>query len=167
MYELMIILMIILFFVTIVLSSRYFYLLEIKQFTKKIMKVLDVNVLELNYSYEQMVYFYSLPSNIPSLRDATRADISIEYEYESLFFRQLKGIKINVETNKEKVLLAYLSVKDFRFPSLDLLLENGKIDEFSYMKISIYKLIHRKTIQDIIEEVYRQMQLGRYEQISH
>ncbi|MEQ6378441.1 hypothetical protein RZN25_16640, partial [Bacillaceae bacterium S4-13-56] len=146
----------------LVFSSRYFYILDIKFFGKKIMKALQLNVLELNYSFEQMVYFYSLPSSIPVLKYADKNDISIGFDYDSLLFRHLKGIKIYVSHGNEKVVLAYLSANDFRLPSLDLLLEEGKLDEDSYLKISIFKLIHPNTLEEITDEVFKQVQVGRY-----
>lgn len=163
MNEFVVILTIVTFMVIVVLSGRYFYLIEIKQSTKRIISKLNIDIFNLNYSFEQMVYFYSLPSNIPVLKDAKRTDIFIKYDYASLLFQQLNGIKVYVKTGSDKVLLAYLNTKDFRLPSLDVLMEEGKINESTYRKLSISMLIHKKTMDEITDEVYKQMQVGRYQ----
>lgn len=154
------------FLLTLLVSSRFFYLLEVKYSGKKIVNSLHINILELNYSFEQMVYFYTLPSNISIIKEATIENITIDFDYDSLLFSYLKGIKIHVQSDHEKILLAYLAAKDFRLPSLDLLLEEGKLDNASYLKVSIYKLIHQQTLDDITEEVYKQIQVGRYDQVE-
>ncbi|GGM23580.1 hypothetical protein GCM10011351_06700 [Paraliobacillus quinghaiensis] len=152
------------FVLTILMTSRYFYLLDIKLQARKIMKRLDINIAELNYSFEQISYFYTLPSNITALKSARKENILIEYDYDSILFQQLKGIKIYVEQqDKHDLLLAYLTINDFRLPSLDVLMEEEKIDENSYLKISIYKLIHPVTIKQIKDEVYKQILIGRYD----
>ncbi|MBP3949550.1 hypothetical protein [Bacillus suaedae] len=166
MSEFIIIITVLLFSVTILATSRFFYLLEIRQTNKKLMHKLNIDILELNYSFEQMVFFYSLPSIFPTIKNAHKKDLIIEFDYQNHLFQQLSGINVFIKSDKEKLLLAYLPTNDFRLPSLDLLLQQGKIDETEYNKISIFKLIHPKTLQEIKDEVYKQIRVGRYEKIE-
>lgn len=163
MNEIIIPFMAIFFIVTIVITGKYFYMLEVKRAAKKLKTTLQVNALELNYSFEQMIFFHSLPSNIPALKNSRIENLAIEFEYRSFIFRRLQGIKIYVKNEKETILLAFLPTNDFRFPTLDLLLKEGKIDETAYLKIATYRLMHPKTLNEITEEVYKQMKTGRYQ----
>lgn len=163
MNEIIILIMAILFIVIIVFTGRFFYIHEVKAAAKKLQTSHQVNALELNYSFEQMIFFHSLPSNIPTLRNAKKENLSIEFEYQSIIFQQLQGIKIYVKRKGETILLAFLPTNDFRFPTLDLLQKEGKIDDTAYLKIATYRLIHPKTLSEISEEVYKQMKIGRYQ----
>ena len=146
----------------IIATGRFFYLLEVKLVAKKLIKNLKINPLNQNYSLEQIVYFHSLPSTIPFINNAKKENISIKHDYDSLLFQQLNGIEINIKGKHETILLAYLSTKDFRFPSLDLLMKEGKIDAISYVKIATYRLAHSDTLNEIVDEVYKHIQIGRY-----
>jgi len=150
------------FIITLIVSGRFFYLLEVRTTARKLLNSLKLDVLNINYSFEQMVFFHSLPSNIQMLRESKKEDIIIKYDYELLTFDQFKGIKLFIENNDESLFLGYLPINDFRFPILDLLLKNGDIDERSYHKVAIYKLIHPNTLEEISAEVYKQIHLGRY-----
>ncbi len=152
---------VLLFVLTIVVSGRYFYGLELRTKANKLTRSLGLKIAELDYSFEQIVYFASLPSNIPTIRNASRANLVIKLDYKSLFFPRLSGLKIYIKTDTERIILAYLPIKDFRLPSLDPLLEQGKIDESDYQKISICRLIHPATLKEISEEVFQQIQVGR------
>lgn len=159
-----IVLSIILIFITVlIISGRFFYLLEVRAVAKKLLKTFKLDVLNLNYSFEQMVFLNSLPSNIPILSKSKKGDVIIKYDYNLLAFNQLKGIKVYIEYEHESLLLGYLNIKDFRFPTLDLLLKNGDINEELYQKVAIYKLIHPSTLDEITTEVFKQIHLGRYE----
>jgi hypothetical protein len=159
--EFSVIAVVFIFLATILLSSRFFYVMELKSYAKKLKQSLGVSVIELDYSFDQMVYFVSLPSNSPIIKNAKREDISIEYDYTSFFFPKLSGISIYIHNKREKEMLAYLSIKDFRLPKLDQMLEGGKLSEKEYLKVSMYKLIHENTMKEISEEVYKQIQVGR------
>lgn len=163
MSEIIILFMAILFIVIIILTGRYFYILEVRAAAKKLRRSLHVDALELNYSFEQMIFFHSLPSNIPTIKNAKQENLSIEFEYRSFIFQQLIGIKVYVKNGNESILLAFLPTKDFRFPTLDSLQKQGKIDDMTYLKIATYRLIHPKTLHEISEEVYKQMKIGRYQ----
>ncbi|UOY94348.1 hypothetical protein MUG87_09770 [Ectobacillus sp. JY-23] len=145
----------------ILLSGRFFYALELKRFTNKLLRMHCHSVLDLDFSFEQMVYFVSLPSNIPAICNADKADLVVEFDYTSLLFPSLAGIQIRVKTEQDNRLLAYLPIKDFRLPALDQLLERGKIDKEAYLKIARYKLMHKQTIMEILEEVHKQMTTNR------
>ncbi|HLO12472.1 MAG TPA: hypothetical protein VK190_09675 [Pseudoneobacillus sp.] len=149
------------FITTIVLSSCLFYKVELKTLTNKVMKDLSLKIVELDFSFEQMVYFISLPSNLPVIKMAKKEDLSLELEYSSLFFPRLTGVKIYIQTNDEYVILSYLPIKDFRLPKLDQLLESGKINQTDYFNISSTKLMHPSTLNQIKDEVYKQLQLGK------
>jgi hypothetical protein len=155
--------MLVIFVAVMVLSSRFFYNLELKSYTKKISKVLQLDILELSYSFDQMVYFISLPSNLAIISNARKEDVYIKCEYTSFYLPELVGIRIYIQSQQEDLLLAYLPIKDFRLPKLDSLLEQGSINEAEYLKISMNKLIHPATLTEITEEVYKQLQVGKSE----
>lgn len=152
---------VLLFVLTIVASGRYFYGLELRTTARRLTRALNLEIPKLDYSFEQIVYFASLPSNIPSIRNASRDNLVIKLDYKSLFFPRLSGLKIYIKTDTERIILAYLPIKDFRLPVLDQILEQGKINESDYQKISICKLIHPATLREISEEVFQQIQVGR------
>ncbi|MNO85493.1 hypothetical protein D3C76_768660 [compost metagenome] len=145
----------------LLLSSRFFCFVEMKSVAVRITKSLGLNIVELDYSFEQIVYFVSLPSNIPTLKNAKQEDLVIKLDYRSLFFPRLTGIKIFIKTEEEDIIISYLPTKDFRLPVLDQILEQGKINRDDYLKISTYKLIHQTTLNEIAEESYKQIRLGR------
>ncbi|SDF60247.1 hypothetical protein SAMN04488542_11391 [Fontibacillus panacisegetis] len=145
----------------LLLSSRFFCFVEMKSVAVRITKSLGLNIVDLDYSFEQIVYFVSLPSNIPTLKNAKQEDLVIKLDYRSLFFPRLTGIKIFIKTEEENIIISYLPTKDFRLPVLDQILEQGKINRDDYLKISTYKLIHQTTLNEIAEESYKQIRLGR------
>lgn len=161
MFGIMILFITFVFMATILLTNRYFYFWELKSSTLKLARELNLNIFELNFSFEQMVYFISLPTNIPTIKNAKLNDIVIEFDYISPFFPKLSGIKISIQSITEKRTLAYLPTKLFRLPALSQLLQQGKISIEDYLKISSYKLIHPSTIEEIKKEVYLQLQQGR------
>lgn len=152
---------IVVFCVLILISNRFFYYVEMKTVAVRITKSLGLNIVDLDYSFEQIVYFVSLPSNIPDIKNAKQEDLVIKLDYRSLFFPRLVGIKIYIKTDQENIMISYLPIKDFRLPVLDQILEQGVINEDDYLKISAYKLIHQRTLQEIAEETYNQIRLGR------
>ncbi|WP_085506555.1 hypothetical protein [Thalassobacillus devorans] len=151
----------VLFLSVILFSSRHFYYSELKQFAKRIETRHGINLAGLNFSFEQMVYFISLPSNIPLLKKAGQEDVVIRFDYGSLLCPRVSGIEVVVETGNEHMSLAYLPIKDFRLPTLDKMFEEGKIDEKAYLKLSAAKLMEAETIKEIKEEVYQQIRRNR------
>ncbi|MGV2938919.1 hypothetical protein AB5I83_04960 [Mesobacillus sp. LC4] len=162
MIELALILAALFFFLASALTSRPMYILSQKYYSKRVTNHYGFRVSDLHYSYDQMVYFISLPTTLPYIRDALKEDLIIEQDYSSYFFPLLKGIKISLKQNGEKLFLAYLPIGNFRLPHLDKLQQEGTIDEQTYLRISTTKLLHRDTLQEVREEVYKQLQVGRY-----
>jgi hypothetical protein len=149
---------ILIFLATILLSSRFFYKSALKSVATRLSDQLKLDIAQVNFSYEQMVYLVSFPSSLPIIKDAEREDLQMEYEYSSFFFPKLTGIKVSLHKGNEQLTLAYLPIKDFRLPKLDQLLEQGAISEKEYLMLSTWKLIHPKTLQEIVIEVFKQME---------
>lgn len=160
--EVTLLIIILAFLSLIMLSSRYFYILNIKVSTKKLMLLHQFDALTLSYSFEQIIYFHPLPSNIPTIKYAKKKDILIKYDYHFFFSPYLRGIHIYIGNDQQKILLAYLATNHLRFPTLDILMKQEKIDKDSYLKVSTYRLIHPQTLQEVTNEVYHQMKIGRY-----
>ncbi|MEK4513366.1 hypothetical protein EJP82_08855 [Paenibacillus anaericanus] len=156
-----VIVVVLIFASIIILSSRFFYSMELQAVTRRLTKSHGFQILKLDYSFEQIVYFVSLPTNIPTIRNAKQEDVVIKLDYRDLLFPRLLGIKIYIKTDMKHIILAYLPIKDFRLPALDQILEQGKIDGQDYLKISTYKLMHKTTLEQISDEVYKQIQVGR------
>ncbi len=154
-------LIILLFIFTILLSSKFFYIGELKIFARRISSLYGLDIINLDFSFEQMVYFVSLPSHSPIMKNVELSDIHIEYDYTSLFLPELSGIQVYINVESEKMLIAYLATKDFRVPKLDQMQEQRKINSTGYLKISSYKLVNQKTIKEITNEVYNQIHSGK------
>ena len=152
---------IIIFIVIVLSTSRIFYLMELKNFTRKMTRKLGLDILDLSYSFDQMVYVVALPSSIEKIKNANKKDILIDCEYTSYFSPELLGIKIHIKSDTGNQTIAYLPIKSFRLPKLDKLLGQGKINDAGYLKISTYKLIHKTTLNEISEEIYKQLIYNR------
>lgn len=162
MIEMTFIMAVIVFLMTAGLTSRPFYDFSMKKYTKRVTSKFGFKVSDLHYSYDQMIYFISLPTTLPYVKSADKEDLIIEQDYSSFFYPVLKGIKIFLKFNGQKLYLAYLPIGNFRLPHLDKLQQEGSIDEETYLKISTSKLLHPKTLTEVREEVYKQLQFGRY-----
>ena len=162
MIELALILAFLFFFLASALTSRPLYILSQIFYSKRVTAQYGFKVSDLHYSYDQMVYFISLPTTLPYIKDAFMEDLIIEQDYSSYFFPLLKGIKVSLKQNEEKLFIAYLPIGNFRLPHLDKLQQDGTIDEQTYLRISTSKLLHRNTLKEVREEVYKQLQVGRY-----
>ncbi|MEH7443763.1 hypothetical protein V7201_15730 [Bacillus sp. JJ1122] len=162
MIEMTFIMAVIVFLMTAGLTSRPFYDFSMKKYTKRVTSKFGFKVSDLHYSYDQMIYFISLPTTLPYVKAADKEDLIIEQDYSSFFYPVLKGIKISLKFNEQKLYLAYLPIGNFRLPHLDKLQQEGDIDEQIYLKISTSKLLHPKTLNEVREEVYKQLQIGRY-----
>jgi hypothetical protein len=160
--ELALILASLFFFLVSALTSRPLYNLSQKYYSKRVTAHYGFKVSDLHYSYDQMIYFISLPTTLPYIKDALKEDLVIEQDYSSYFFPLLKGIKISLKQHGTKLYIAYLPIGSFRLPHLDKLQQEGTIDEHTYLRISTSKLLHRDTLQEVREEVYKQLQVGRY-----
>lgn len=163
MNQLIIVFLFILTYTTVTIgTAKYFYLLNIKTATNRFLKKKQENLMELHYSFEQIIYFYQLPSNISLIKHATQDQLTLKYDYSNVPFVQLNGIYLQIETGNDPIILAYLPIKNFMLPYLDEKRKDGEISESLITKISIAKLIHEKTLQEIKNEVYNQIQFGRY-----
>lgn len=162
MIEMALILAFLFFFLASALTSRPFYILSQIYYSKRVTKQYGFKVSDLHYSYDQMVYFISLPTTLPYIKEALKEDLIIEQDYSSYFFPLLRGVKVSLKQNGEKLFLAYLPIGNFRLPHLDKLQQDGTIDKQTYIRISTSKLLHRNTLKEVREEVYKQLQVGRY-----
>ncbi|RSD25379.1 hypothetical protein [Mesobacillus subterraneus] len=144
------------------LTSRPLYNYSMKNYSKRVSSKYGFSVSDLHYSYDQMIYFISLPTTLPYVRSATKEDLIIEQDYSSFFYPSLKGIRISLKQDGKSLNLAYLPIGNFRLPHLDKLQQEGRIDEEAYLKISTTKLLQAGTLQEVREEVYKQLQVGRY-----
>lgn len=162
MIELAFILATLFFFMASALTSRPLYNLSQKHYSNRVTAHYGFKVSELHYSYDQMIYFISMPTTLPYIKNALKEDLVIEQDYSSYFFPVLKGIKISLKQNGENMYLAYLPIGNFRLPHLDKLQQEGTIDEQTYLRISTSKLLDHSTLQEVREEVYKQLQVGRY-----
>lgn len=162
MIELAFILATLFFFMASALTSRPLYSLSQKHYSNRVTAHYGFKVSELHYSYDQMIYFISMPTTLPYIKNALKEDLVIEQDYSSYFFPVLKGIKISLKQNGENMYLAYLPIGNFRLPHLDKLQQEGTIDEQTYLRISTSKLLDHSTLQEVREEVYKQLQVGRY-----
>jgi hypothetical protein len=150
------------FFIASALTSRPLYNLSQKLYANRVTVQYGFRVSELHYSYDQMIYFISMPTTLPYIKNALKEDLIIEQDYTSYFFPVLKGIKISLKQNEDNLYLAYLPIGNFRLPHLDKLQQEGTIDEQTYLRISTSKLLDPGTLQEVREEVYKQLQVGRY-----
>ncbi|WP_226676330.1 hypothetical protein [Mesobacillus jeotgali] len=162
MIELAFILATLVFFMVSALTSRPLYNLSQKHYSNRVTAHYGFKVSDLHYSYDQMIYFISMPTTLPYIKNALKEDLVIEQDYSSYFFPVLKGIKISLKQNSENMYLAYLPIGNFRLPHLDKLQHEGTIDEQTYLRISTSKLLDPGTLQEVREEVYKQLQVGRY-----
>jgi hypothetical protein len=150
------------FVLTSIMTSRPMYTLSMKNYSKRVTSQYAIRIADLHYSYDQMIYFISLPTTLPYIKAAVKEDLIIEQDYSSFFYPELKGIKISLDHEGEKLYLAYLPIGNFRLPHLDKLQQDGSIDEEAYLKISTTKLLHPDTLQEVRDEVFKQLQVGRY-----
>lgn len=155
-------LIIILTTLTIIFTAKYFYLLHVRIITIRTLKKHQVVLADLHYSFEQIVFFHTLPSQIEAINKAKRNQFRLKYDYDEFIFIKLNGIYIEIETDDEPIILAYLPLKNFMLPFLDEKINEGTIDHPLSKKISLAKAIHPDTSKEMINEVYNQVQYGRY-----
>jgi hypothetical protein len=105
--EIVFILASLIFFMASALTSRPLYNLSQKYYSYRVTAYYGFKVSDLHYSYDQMIYFISMPTTLPYIKDALKEDLVIEQDYSSYFFPVLKGIKISLKQNGENMYLAY------------------------------------------------------------
>ncbi|SDC29982.1 hypothetical protein SAMN05421734_10682 [Pelagirhabdus alkalitolerans] len=145
-----------------IMTSKYFYFLNITKTTENLLNKYCTKLEDLDYSFEEIVYFYSLPSHISAINQATKSQFKIKLDYSHFLMTQLNGVYIEIESDHASIMLAYLPVDDFMLPFLDELLNAKKIGPRTSQKVSQAKLIHPDTLNEIVNEVYNQVQFGRY-----
>lgn len=157
------ILSIAIFVITTFFGSKHFYYLYLRTFSNKALAKLDLQLADLNFSFEEITYLIALPSNNPVIATASREDLHFKKESLSLLYPTIEGIKIfvkNIERGDQ--MIAYLSTDNFRLPLLEKSLYTNEISEEVYHKICSYKLIHPSTLNEILDEVYLQIRSNRY-----
>lgn len=142
----------------VILTSNYFYLIETKSVAKKTLKRLNISSSQLNFTLEKLVFFESITSHHSVISHAKKENIIIKYDYDSLLFQELKGIRILIRGEHETILLAYLTVDDFRLPLLYLLQYENKISESLHRTVAINQLSLPETIAEIKTEIYVRLQ---------
>lgn len=152
---------VLLFLLFLVIGGRHFYWLMLQAEARRLARRHDLDLYKLACPFEQIIYFVSMPSQVPEIRHADKENLVIKPDYRSLLFPQLAGLKIFIRTGGEPILLAYLAMKDFRLAALDQLQEQKVIGEAEYRKLAACKLIHPATLEEISDEVSQQIQRGR------
>lgn len=151
----------VIFALVLILTGRFFYKLAVglkaKYYQRKLKFCLD----NLNFSYEQISYFVTKNSNFRFVGDINTDHFFLDFHYSSVLFPELRGIKICINNDNEKKVLAYLAVEKFRCPKLDKYLQEDKISQIAYQNISCYKLLQKDTQKKVINHAYNQFQVGR------
>ena len=146
-----------LFAIAIIFYSRPLLYAVLRWKTERRLISFKMQLKDLHFSFEEMTYFISLPNRMPLLKNASEDDINTEADYTSFIFPEVKGLKIYVEKNKEEMLVSYMSMENFRFPYLDKLLYEEKINVRQYKEMSGSILLHPHTRNEFKKEVYRQI----------
>lgn len=163
MNELLFMFHLMLFIGTTILFSQYFYVRTIKADATKIAKSLHFDIVDLPYTFDQLIYFIALPPYLPGVELVQLNDLYVKRHFSSTFFPRLNGLIIYLNTDGEEKMIAHLVVKKFRIPYLDRLKLHGHLDEDKYAKIIATKLMHPTTEQELLEEVLKQLRVGRYD----
>lgn len=151
------------FLLTILITGRYFYFKEIHATARRKMKQFDLTLEGIDCSFEQIVYFITLPSHLPVTEEATKESIRLKYDVEKGAFPRLIGLKVYIETKADTLMIAYLSIEQFRIPTLDRLYVNEEMTKDTYRKIASAKMMLPGTHEEIIDEVYHQLKVGQFE----
>lgn len=145
----------------ILFTARFFYLYNIRMTTKRILSRINIHPSELNFALEKLVFFESLTSHHPIINQVKKENIIIKHDYDSLLFQQINGLKVLIKGEKETILLAYLTVDDFRLPLLDLLQYEGILNDTQHRIISINQLTLLETVYEIKTEIYARLQQNK------
>ncbi|SIS39779.1 hypothetical protein [Salimicrobium flavidum] len=151
------------FLLTVLLTGRYFYFQEIRSTARRNMKELEVELEKIDCSFEQLVYFITLPSHLPITENAAKEDIHLKYDVEQGMFPRLIGLKVYIENRKDTLMIAYLSMEQFRIPMLDRLYAREEMTKETYRKIASAKMMSSGTHKEIIDEVYHQLKVGQFD----
>ena len=121
-----------------------------------------------SYTFEQTVFFFTRPSLIPALQDANIDKLEVVLDFKGFLLPSLKGVRIFLHHHPEEapLFLAYLSVDDFRSPTLDKLLKEEKISQTQYVTICSSQLTLPHVQEALKEDVIKQLKTGRYTNVS-
>ncbi|WP_078555700.1 hypothetical protein [Bacillus alkalicellulosilyticus] len=144
------------------ITSKPFYYLSLRLHMKRVSRKLNFRYKDLHHSFEQMVYFINLPSHLPEVIDAKKEDIELKIDIRGLFYPEVNGIKVFLTNKNKSLFIAYIPVEDFRMPLLDKLEKEKKINEEDYRKIGTFKLLHPKTLLEMKEDIFKNLQSGHY-----
>lgn len=154
MTEFSVMIMTVAFIGSILLTSQPCYRFVTGNLARRHATALGVSLKDVSFSFDQMVYFIALPTTIPEVRDAAKAELVVEPYYESYFFPEVNGVQVSVKSGSAVTPIAYLPIDDFSLPVLDRHLEAGKINERVNRTIREHMIVHDRTLEAIRDEVY-------------
>ncbi|UCZ54850.1 hypothetical protein LGQ02_08940 [Bacillus shivajii] len=154
---LIIVMMFILASISLIMLSRPFMYYVLKWKTENKLTKHNKKLTELHFSYEEMTYFVSLPNSTPLIKEAKREQLKAVPDFTSFIFPKVKGLKMQVQSEEDQILIAYISIDQFRLPFFDRLLHDKKMNERQYYEMSAYTLLHPNTKKLFLDEVYRQI----------
>ena len=164
----------VIYFLTIIVFSAFlfflsipFYKLYLRFYTRTLLNRLGMEN-KVSYTFEQIVFFFTRPSLIPALQEASMDKLEVVLEFKGVLLPCLKGVRIFLHDDPEEppLFLAYLSIGDFRSPTLDKLLKEEKISEVQYVTICSSQLT-LPAIQEVLkEEVIKQLKTGSYGNVA-
>ncbi|SDJ36249.1 hypothetical protein [Salimicrobium halophilum] len=152
-----------LFIVTVLGTGRFFYFREINKSIERKMSQFHMNLEEIECSFEQIVYFVTLPSHLPLMQTTTKDDIHLQYDMEKGLFPKLIGLKVYIDSGEERRMIAYLPMEQFRIPKLDRLYVKRELTGEMYQKTAAAKVMLVCTQEEIKEEVYHQLKVGQFD----
>ncbi|WP_096156287.1 MULTISPECIES: hypothetical protein [Bacillus] len=164
----------IIYFLTFIVFSAFLFFLSIpfyknylRVYSRFLFKRLRVEN-NFPYTFEQIVFFFTRPSLIPALQQAEIERLEIELEFKGILLPCLKGVRIFLHDTAEEapLFLAYLSVEDFRSPTLDKLLKEEKISPTQYVTICSSQLTLPAVQEALKEDVIKQLKMGRYASVT-
>lgn len=137
-------------------SRSFFQYLIIWKSEKKLTK-LKISIIDVNFSFEELTYFVSLPNRNPEIFNVDIKKIQAKPVYRSFLFPIHEGLMITVNKSEEDTNIAYMAWENFRIPLLERLKHEQKINEKEYIEMRSYVLIHKQTRAAFINEAYRQI----------
>jgi hypothetical protein len=147
--------LIVVFFLISFLISRPLHFIGLKYKTNKILQRLHLNLSDLYYSLDSLVYFIQIPCHNPQIKTTKLENLYIKKEYTSLIYPTVIGLKVYLtQTSGEDQLVAYFPIKKMGFPQLTEFILNDELKPEEAEIINTYKAIHPQTMNEIIAEVH-------------
>ncbi|WP_146035904.1 hypothetical protein [Salipaludibacillus keqinensis] len=144
-------------FLCTILCSKAFYELLIKWRSERKLTKLKKQIDDIHYSFEELIYFVSLPNQNPDICNVNIDKFHAKPVYRSFIFPVNEGLMVSVNHHKENINIAFMALDSFRIPFLEKLHHQYKLNEKEYEDMRSYVLIHPRTRKSFIEEVYRQI----------